>query len=453
MKKIFLFILLSCCVKSFSQSYPFTTPQGATNNLWYNKGSFGVVGGMQFITNYPDTTSANAQQYIKYTPGIVIRVNDTLWVRNNLHTAWIKLGAGAGDNLTYPASVVKDGTTVLLENDEVTPSDTSGYHYIGGIKQWFGDAVVNIAVQGGWIKHVPGSNHYFETAELPDVPGGAAFEIQFRPALWPNAPANGDSVIFVDSLFDIPSIDIGRDGQDQFFGDPLYGYEYDGAGTIRVHPPFIGGERIIIRAYRNLIDTVSLVSPAAVWAHLTYTTATALLNTSDIWTPTTSNGWGQYGLDVKQLTGDGGYRVQYAATDGTEVVLGFNASNSNQDYTFYEYGVALLTGGALSRVVNGTPTSLGISLSVGNYVGIFRSGSTFTIQTSTNGVTWATVYTFGATSSATHYVNIDLYQTGKAYYPMGYNLNSMWLLFVLTIIPTILFRIKQFNDDCYKQAA
>lgn len=251
--------------------------------------------------------------------------------------------------------------------------------------------------------------------------------VQFTVGVTTNSPAAGDSVLTIPALIG-KYVKVYRYGELQKFSS-VWGIEVDtSVGAITFHPDLVENEDVIIEGYDYAaVIELTLPSPPPSWTDLTFTTNTGLTQTSNVWTPTTDNSWDQYGLDDLTLTGDGSYRFKYDASDGDQVIIGFNASNTSEGFANYEYGIYLADGGDVNAVVNGTPSSISYTLSVGDYIMLNRTGSTFTIQTSPDGSTWTTRYTFAATSSATHYVNIDIYGSGggdgKCYYPQGLGLN------------------------------
>lgn len=97
--KNFLFILsfLFCAVVSFSQSLPtisgFPNNQSISNGatLYHAKG--GLIGDSGIVViSFPDTATANYGTFIKNTNGIIIKVVDTLFMRDAVIGRWIKFG-------------------------------------------------------------------------------------------------------------------------------------------------------------------------------------------------------------------------------------------------------------------------------------------------------------------------------------------------------------------------
>lgn len=91
MKKLILLLFLFASLHSFAQ-FPNTTTLGNSSTLQKANGAYGSVLGYVFAGSYGDTTAANLS-FIKNVPGIVIRVVDDLWLRNNTATAWNKIGS------------------------------------------------------------------------------------------------------------------------------------------------------------------------------------------------------------------------------------------------------------------------------------------------------------------------------------------------------------------------
>jgi hypothetical protein len=91
MKKIILFILILISFKALAQ-YPVNTAVGNASQLQYQNGAYGARLGYVFKDAFGDTTAANLS-FIKNVPGQVIRVGNTLWMRNTALTAWIQIGS------------------------------------------------------------------------------------------------------------------------------------------------------------------------------------------------------------------------------------------------------------------------------------------------------------------------------------------------------------------------
>lgn len=94
MKKILLLLFLFAALYCKAQ-FPNTVTSGNTSTLQKANGAYGAMIGFVFAGTYGDTTAANLS-FIKNVPGIVIRIADELWIRNNAATAWNKIGSGVG---------------------------------------------------------------------------------------------------------------------------------------------------------------------------------------------------------------------------------------------------------------------------------------------------------------------------------------------------------------------
>jgi hypothetical protein len=103
MKKVFLFFGLIMALVSQAQ-FPSTITSGNSSTLQKANGAFGSAIGYVFAGTYGDTTAANVS-FIKNVPGIVIRIGDDLWIRNNASTAWIKIGFSSIPSFNQVTSV------------------------------------------------------------------------------------------------------------------------------------------------------------------------------------------------------------------------------------------------------------------------------------------------------------------------------------------------------------
>lgn len=330
-------------------------------------------------------------------------------------------------NLLYPSSVEREGVTVRLQNDANT--DSTVYTNLGG-KGWGNAAIIDKTggTPGQVVVWLGGKLFGLQT-----ITGGSAsqpYQIKFRPGLTPDAPANGATYIVCDSLTG-KGVKFYRDGGDLQYEGTETGEYYISNDTLYVGTPFYAGERDLLEIWDNPFDSASICpppAPGATWVDLTFGTNTGLVNTSTVWTANLLMNWDQFGLDALTLTGDGKIAMQFEASDGHECILGFDIANTSKTYTSYDYGVFLDDGGLIYRIVNGTPTSLGVSIADDDWIAIDRTGNTFSIVKSTdNKATWsAPLYTFAATSTATHYVNLAIFDSapihGKCYHPQGYGL-------------------------------
>jgi len=96
MKKllIVLFLLISCTL--FSQGhFPVNSTVGSPKSTVLTKGISAADSGFQYRTGFVDTLSANNGN-LKYVPGVVIRVNSDLWIRDENALSWIKIGVSGG---------------------------------------------------------------------------------------------------------------------------------------------------------------------------------------------------------------------------------------------------------------------------------------------------------------------------------------------------------------------
>ena len=91
MKKIFLVILLAF---AFSFSYAqFTINQ----TIGSSKTLVTALGGLKsdsalILPTFSDTTAANRSQFVKFYAGNMIRVVDTVFIRNSTATKWVAVG-------------------------------------------------------------------------------------------------------------------------------------------------------------------------------------------------------------------------------------------------------------------------------------------------------------------------------------------------------------------------
>lgn len=147
-----------------------------------------------------------------------------------------------------------------------------------------------------------------------------------------------------------------------------------------------------------------------------------LLDVLAVWRGTNSTAFNNYGVSDQVLTGDGAMRIKIANTDANAIIFGLKLSNAVVNYTGYEKGVYIDGGFAVSAIVGGVSTGIGApTATIGEFYYIRRVGSTFTIEVTTDNVSFTTLYTFPGTSSATHYPSITIFSDSShaIYYPEG----------------------------------
>lgn len=156
-------------------------------------------------------------------------------------------------------------------------------------------------------------------------------------------------------------------------------------------------------------------------------------NTAQVFTTNAGTGWSNNnGRSAKKLAAgqDGYIQLDFVATDSQISILGFNTTNTNpSDYAAIEAGLFIDLSGNIKKIDNGAVSSTLATASVGDWFRVNRTGSTLTIQKSTNdGVSWSSLATFTFSSTADLFINILLcgdYGSGygKLYYPKGYNIS------------------------------
>ena len=115
MKKIVSFLIICFLFLSVKAQYPISQNIGAPTTLVVAKG--GLKADSTFIVpTFTDTSKANLSNYIKVYPGALIRVQDTLYMRNKTATKWEAVNAsGAASTLQQ---VLNSGNLAQQANGE-----------------------------------------------------------------------------------------------------------------------------------------------------------------------------------------------------------------------------------------------------------------------------------------------------------------------------------------------
>lgn len=121
-------------------------------------------------------------------------------------------------------------------------------------------------------------------------------------------------------------------------------------------------------------------------------------------------------------------KFQYVS-GGEVAILGLDPSNTNNWFSSYDYGVYLASLGQIYVIVNGTAVDSGIAASVGDWLAIKRKDGVVTVEKSSDGENFITVYTFSATTTAQLYIHANINLStgfgffGKIAYPQFKNIN------------------------------
>lgn len=153
--------------------------------------------------------------------------------------------------------------------------------------------------------------------------------------------------------------------------------------------------------------------PPPAWTEFTFTTTSTISQTANVWGCTAMiAGWDSHGLDAQSFSGDVKIRAHFISTaaQSANMIYGFNLSSIDENYTGIDYAAYVTTSGVLNWLSNGANASTGYTLAAGDYYGVRRIGTTVDVITSPDGSTWTSRYTFPATTSATLYVNLNIYQ-------------------------------------------
>ena len=136
MKNVFLIMMVLVIGFVSKAQTPFSTPNlltGGNTKITQNKGAGRFDSGLIVAPRFTDTATANLSVVSLYG-GMLIRVLDTLWMRNESANAWVKQrgvgGGGAGSVLLYRTVGIDsiylsvDGTTYAVK-DSIGEADYS----------------------------------------------------------------------------------------------------------------------------------------------------------------------------------------------------------------------------------------------------------------------------------------------------------------------------------------
>jgi hypothetical protein len=143
---------------------------------------------------------------------------------------------------------------------------------------------------------------------------------------------------------------------------------------------------------------------------------------NNVWIPDAAESWNPYARSSALFKGDGHIRMRRIGL-ARNTIIGLDVDTASPTFPYHEVAAYLSTSGGI-QYQDGNNTgyvSAGVSIAVGDYVAIYRSGSTFKLQTSTDGNTWTDVHTFTYTSSADMVIVMNVNSDGIGYYPQRDN--------------------------------
>jgi hypothetical protein len=155
-------------------------------------------------------------------------------------------------------------------------------------------------------------------------------------------------------------------------------------------------------------------------------------STDNTFVPTGNSEWNGKGCeDLKLTSGTDGAIIQQYKSDAKFCVIGVYGSHAipnsgSTDYSGCLIGAYLSASGAMYKIESGAETSLGASLTVNDWVGIFRSGGTWKIKKSSDKTTWTDLATLSGTPSGDLYPIYYVYRLDAA--SKGYNIQGSGLV-------------------------
>lgn len=357
--------------------------------------------------------SSHTPKKISYTTNLHSTFNryslvDVAWV-DSLH-ALLALASH-----THAASDIVSGTIATARLGSGTANSTK---VLAGDQTW--KSAVTIDLTGG----ANGYEVYVENISTGALATRAATGGSVTPTGWlsfqvdvtTNAPEDGDNLLQNDSLVG-KRIEVYREGllQDSSASE---GYTFNsGSGEITFIPALAANQRIKIHVYdeESIYDIALEVPPPPGYNSFDFTIKDGTLTESptDVWNGTGS--YGNNGLAPVKLPAstDGSVRMQY--TSGSEDnVFGFIPTYALTNSGSFDAAV-FINSGTIYRQDGGSSASTGISISVGDYLKVYRAGSTYKAAKSPDGTSWADVYTYTHSGSGVQFVGCDV--SGKLSFP------------------------------------
>lgn len=256
--------------------------------------------------------------------------------------------------------------------------------------------------------YVKGSDNYMKLMAISLVGGSSTVnQLQFTVA------ADGDSAFVNAAFIGWPGVIVIREGEEQALTTQ---YIYDSAlGKVTLRPSALAGEKITIK-YGNYITTISgsggsggggYVPPAVLRDLVFQTLSTAVGLTTG---PPRKYGGGSsctsydnYGLSDSSATAGTDFYIEWQkiGTESENCIVGLNSTHTNQRYrtsTTNNFELGAMIYANQLWVLDGTAdmANTGITITGDIHLAIFRTGTTYTLQTSTSGTagTWTVRYTY-----------------------------------------------------------
>jgi hypothetical protein len=155
-------------------------------------------------------------------------------------------------------------------------------------------------------------------------------------------------------------------------------------------------------------------------------------STDNTFEPTGNSEWNGKGCeDLKLASGTDGAIIQQYKVDAKFFVVGVGNAHvipnlGLTDYSGCLIGAYLSASGAMYKIESGAETTLGASLTVGDWWGIFRASGVWKIRKSSDKTTWTDVATLSGTPSGDLYPIYYVYRLDAA--SKGYNAQGSGLV-------------------------